>query len=78
MWTLVLCKLVLRVLASQPSVLANCLLVLLLHQVLNCEQVKDIGILAVKLVIGLVIGIFFQLRSLSARTILGLGINKAV
>ena len=38
--------------------LANCSLVLLLQQGLNYEQVEEVGLLAVKLVIGLVVGVF--------------------
>jgi len=45
----------LNVLASQPSTSANCSLVLLLQQGLDCEWVEDVGLLAVLLlVIGLV------------------------
>ena len=67
-----------RVLASQPSMLANCLLVLLLQQSLDCEQLEDVGLLAVKLVIGLIAGIFSQLGSLSVETILRPGTDKAI
>ena len=45
----------LRVLASQPSTLANCSLVLLLWQGLDHELVEDVGLLAILLlVLGLV------------------------
>ena len=49
--------LTLRVLASQPSILANCLWVLLLQQSFDYEQVEEVGLLANKLVIGLVVGV---------------------
>ena len=50
------------------SMLANCLLVeLLLYQCFDYEKVEELGLL----VVGLVVGVFFQLESLSARTILG-------
>ena len=63
-WALVLCELVLRpevwlelrVLASWLSTLANCSLVLSLQYRFNHEWVKEVGLLAVKLVIGLVAG----------------------
>jgi len=68
----------LRVLASWPSTLANCLLVLSLWQDLDREWVEDMSLLAVvALVIGLVEA-FSQLGSLSAGTILGPGIGKTV
>ena len=67
----------LRVLASWPSMLANCSLVFLLRQSLDYEWVEDIGLLAVKLVIGLVVGVSSQLESLSTRTILGPETDKA-
>jgi len=62
---------VLRVLASRPSTLANCLLVLLLRWGFDRERVEEVGLLAVKLVLGLVVGASSQLESLSAETILG-------
>jgi len=40
--------------------------------------VKDVGLLADKLVIGLVAGASFQLGLLSAGTILGPGIDEAI
>ena len=63
-WALVPCKLVLRpgiwlelrVLVSQLSTLANCSLVLSLQWGFNYEWLKEVGLLAVKLVIGLVVG----------------------
>jgi len=66
MWALVPLKLVLglnvqlvlRVLASQPSTSANCLLVLSLWQGFNHKQVKEISLLATKLVIELVVEAF--------------------
>jgi len=69
---------VLRVLASRPSTLASCSLVLLLRQGLDHERVEEVGLLAAKLVIGLVVGASSQLGSLSAGTILGPGTGKAV
>ena len=58
-------------LASRPSTSANCSLVLSLRRGFDCEQVEEVGLLAVKLVIGLVVGASFQLGSLSTETILG-------
>jgi len=85
MRTLVLLELVLgpgvwlelRVLASQLSTLANCSLVLLLRWGFDHEWVEEVGLLAVKLVIGLA-GASFQLGLLSAETILGPGTGKTV
>ena len=57
---------------------ANGSLVLLLQQDLDHEWVEDVGLLAVKLVIGLVVRASSQLESLSARIILGPGIGEAV
>jgi len=54
--------------------LANCLLVLLLHWGFDHEQVKELGLS----VAGLVVGAFSQLESLSTGTILGLEIGKPV
>jgi len=51
--------LALRVLASWPSMLANCSLVLLLQQCFDHKWVKEVGLLAVKLVIGLVAEVSF-------------------
>jgi len=70
--------LVLRVLASQPSTSANCSLVFLLWWGFDRERVKEVGLLAVKLVLGLVVGASSQLGSLSARTILGPGTGETV
>jgi len=70
--------LALNVLASQLSTLANCSLVLLLWQDFDYEWVEEVGLLAVKLVIVLVVGASSQLGSLFAGTILGLGIGKAI
>jgi len=69
---------VLRVLASQPSTSANCLLVLSLRQGFDCKRVEEVGLLAVKLVLGLVVGASSQLGSLSTGTILGPGTGKTV
>ena len=65
-------------LASQPSTLASCSLVLLLRQGFDHEQVEEVGLLAVKLVIGLVVRASSQLGSLSAGIILGPGTGKTV
>jgi len=86
MWTLVPLELVLglgvwlalRVLASQLSTSASCSLVLSLCQSLDCKWVEEVGLLAVKLVIGLVVGVSSQLGSLSAGMILGPGTGKTV
>ena len=86
MQALVLLKLVLglevwlalRVLASRPSTLANCSLVFSLWQGFDHEQVEEVGLLAVKLVLGLVVGASSQLGLLFTETILGLGTGEAV
>jgi len=65
------------VLASQPSTSANCSLVLSLRQGFDHERVEEVGLLAVKLVIGLV-GASSQLGSLSAGTILRPGTGETV
>ena len=86
MWALVSLELVLgpevwlelRVLESWPSTSASCSLVLSLWQSFDHEQVEDVGLLAIKLVIGLVVGAFSQLGSLSAGTILRPEIGKTV
>ena len=67
----------LSVLVSQLSMLANYSLVLLLLWDLDHEQVEDVGLLAVKLVIGLVAGTSSQLGLLSVGMILGLGTGEA-
>ena len=65
-------------LTSWSSTLANCSLVLSLQWSLDCKQVKDVGLLAVLvLVIGLA-GAFSQLGLLSAEMILGPEIGKTV
>jgi len=69
--------LTLMVLTSQPSTSANCSLVLSLHQGLDRERVEEVGLLAVKLVIGLA-GASSQLGSLSAGTILGTRTGETV
>ena len=66
----------LRVLASQPSTLANCSLVLSLRRGFDRERVEDMGLLA--LVLRLVVGASSQLGSLSAGTILGPGTGETV
>ena len=70
----------LRVLASRLSTSASCLLVLVLslRRGLDHERVEKIGLLAAKLVIGLVVGASSQFGSLSARMILGPGTGEAV
>ena len=86
MWALVPLELVLgpgvwlglRVLASQPSTSASCSLVLLLRRGLDYERVEEVGLLAVKLVIGLVVRASSQLELLSTETILGPGTGKTV
>ena len=73
--------LALRVLASQPSTLASCslVLVLLLQWGFDRERVENVGLLAILLlVLGLVVGVSSQLGSLSTVIILGLGIGKTV
>ena len=65
-------------LASRLSTLASCSLVLSLQQNFDHEQVEEVGLLAVKLVIGLVVGASSQLGSLSTRTILRPGTGKTV
>ena len=67
----------LRVLASQPSTLANCSLVLSLRRGFDHERVEDVGLLVAKLVLGLA-GASSQLGSLSAGTILGPGTGETV
>ena len=64
-------------LASQLSTSASYSLVLSLRQSFDHEQV-EVGLLAVKLVIGLVVKASSQLRSLSTGTILGPGIGETV
>jgi len=58
--------------------LVNCLLVFSLWQGLDHEWVEDVGLLAVKLVVELVVGAFSQLESLSAKMILEPETGKAV
>ena len=65
-------------LASQLSTSASCSLVLLLCQGLDHERIEEVGLLAIKLVIGLVVGASSQLGSLSARMILGPGTGKTI
>ena len=45
---------------------------------MDYKQVEDIDLLAVKLVIELVVGVFFQLGLLSTETMLGPETGKAV
>ena len=65
-------------LASRPSTSANCSLELLLRWGFDHERVEKVGLLAVKLVLGLVVGASFQLGSLSTGTILGPGTGETV
>ena len=86
MWVLVPFELVLglgvwlelRVLASQPSTLANYSLILSLQWGFDCEWVEDVGLLAILLLVLGLAGASSQLGSLSAGTILGLGIGETV
>ena len=68
----------LRVLASRPSTLANCSLVFLLQRSFDHERVEEVGLLAIKLILGLIVGAFSQLELLSARTILRPGTSKTI
>ena len=45
---------------------------------MDCERVEEVGLLAAKLVIGLVVGASFQFGSLSAGMILGPRTGEAV
>ena len=65
-------------LASRPSTSANCSLVFSLRQGFDYERVEEVGLLAVKLVLELVVGASFQLGSLSAEMILGPGTGEIV
>ena len=68
----------LRVLASWLSTSANCLLVFSLQRGFDCERVEKVGLLAAKLVLGLVVGASSQLGLLSTGTILGPGTGETV
>ena len=68
----------LSVLASQPSTSASCLLELSLRWGFDCERVEDVGLLAIKLVLRLVVGASSQFVSLSTGTILGPETGKTV
>ena len=70
--------LALSVLASQPSMLTNCSLVLSLWQDFNYKWVEDVNLLDVKLVLGLIVEAFSQLGSLSTKMILGLETGKTI
>ena len=65
-------------LASQPSTLANCSLVLSLRQSLDHERVEDVGLLVILLLVLGLVGASFQLGSLSAEMILGPGTGETV
>jgi len=69
---------VLRVLASQPSTLANCLLVLSLQRGFDRERVEDMGLLAILLLVLGLVGASSQFGSLSAGIILGPGTGETV
>ena len=45
---------------------------------MDCEQVEDVGLLAVVVLVTGLVGAFFQLGLLSAETILGPGTDKTV
>ena len=68
----------LRVLASRPSTLANCSLVLSLQWGFDCERVEDVGLLVILLLVLGLAGAFSQLGSLSAGMILGPGTGEIV
>jgi len=66
------------VLASRPSTLANCLLVLLLQWGFDRERVEDVGLLAMLSLVLELVGASSQLGSLSTGTILGPGTGETV
>ena len=68
----------LRVLASQPSTSANCLLVLSLWRGFDHEWVEDVGLLVILLLVLGLVEASSQLGSLSTGTILGPGTGKTV
>jgi len=61
--------LALSILASQSSTSANCSLVLSLQQDFDHGHVEEVNLLTVKLVIGLMAGVFSQLELLSTEMI---------
>ena len=65
-------------LASRLSTLANCSLVLSLRRGFDCEQVEDVGLLAILLLVLGLAGASSQLGSLSAEMILGPGTGETV
>ena len=65
-------------LASWLSTLANCSLVLSLQQDLDCEQVEDVGLLAILLLVLGLVGVSSQLELMSAGMILGPGTGETV
>ena len=67
-----------RVLASQPSMSANCSLVLSLQEGFDYERVEDVGLLAILLLVLELVGASSQLGSLSTGTILGPGTGETV
>ena len=85
-WTLVSLELELgpgvwlaiSVFAMQPSILANCSLVLLLQWGFDCKWVEELGLLVAKLVTGLVGRVSSYLGLLSTVMILGPGTGKTV
>ena len=68
----------LSMLASRPSTSANCSLELSLQWGFDHERVEEVGLLAVKLVLELVVGASSQLGSLSIGMILGPETGKTV
>ena len=65
-------------LASRPSTLANCLLVLLLQWGFDRKRVEDVGLLAMLSLVLELVGASSQLGSLSTGTILGPGTGETV
>ena len=63
---------------SWPSILANYLLILLMQQGFNHKWVKELGLLDIRLVAGLIAGVFSQLGLLFTEIILGLETNETV
>ena len=70
--------LILRVFASWLSILAHYSLVLPLQQDFDYEQVEEVGLLDVRLVVGLVAEASSQLELLSIEMIIGLETGKTV
>ena len=70
--------LALSVLVSWPSMSANCSLVFSLWQSLDCEWVKEVGLLAIIVLVIELVGASSQLWSLSTETILGPETGKTI